>query len=147
MNDELVRKQGEALWDRWAAMWNGDTDLAEAIIADGFWPHLTAAAAGDPEKLRDGRSVAAWVRSFRIRVDRLVYSTASGPYVDVGRRVIACPWFADGIYGGRTGRPEDVAGARFRKAGLDVLAFREDGRVTECWTLSGDITALGRERF
>jgi hypothetical protein len=146
VTNEQIRKEGEQLWTRWTAMWNGETAIAEAIIADGFWAHLTAEVIADPEQLRDGRAVAGWVGSFRRGFDELVYTTGAGPFVDIAQRTIACPWFAAGIYGGRSGRPQDIAGAPLRKAGLDVLKFR-DGRVEECWTLSGDITKLGRERF
>jgi hypothetical protein len=143
---EDIRKQGEQLWANWTAMWNGDPALAEKIVAPGFWAHTTLEVAIDPREVRDAAAVAGWVRSFRQGFERLVYTTAEGPFVDVERGVIMCNWFVDGVYAGRTNRPGDVAGAVFRKAGLDMLAFR-DGRVTECWTLSGDITGLARERF
>jgi len=143
MNED-VRKTGEHLWTRWTAMWNGNPALAEELIADGFWVHLTVDTGMAPEQLRNGKSVSQWVAGFRARFERLVYSYSVRPLVDVEQGVVTCPWVVDGVYAGRTKSPADVAGQAFRKAGVDILRFH-DGRITECWTLSNDITPLARE--
>jgi hypothetical protein len=125
----ITRGAGERTWARWAAMWNGELDLAAAIIADGFTIHLTAPARvfGSPETLRDARAVAAWVAKVRGAYARLVYSTTAGPFVDLERGVVASPWAVDGVDAGRA----------FRKAGLDILRIR-DGRIHEAWTISNE---------
>jgi hypothetical protein len=139
-----IRKTGEKLWSQWTAMWNGKPALAEEIIAPGFWVHLTLDTGMAPEQLRDGMSVAKWVAGFRDRFERLVYSYSASPIVDLEQGVVTCPWVVDGVYAGRTKSPLDVPGKAFRKAGVDILRFR-DGRISECWTLSNDVTSLQRE--
>ncbi len=142
MNANDIQTQGVQLWADWAAMWNGDLARAGVIIADGFRANLTSTAITDPAQLRDARAVAAWVARIRGRYGRLVYTTVAGPFVDLAQGVVSSPWFADGIYAGRTGVPADVEGRAFRKAGLDLLKFR-DGRIYECWTINNDVDIVG----
>jgi hypothetical protein len=130
------RAAAEAIWARWAAMWNGEVELANAIIADGFYAHLTSRRLMDPDQIRDPSAVMDWVRKVRASFESIHYDTNLAVIVDGD--VIAARWIATGIYAGRTGRPGDVAGRPFRIAGTDVLQI-EGGRVRECWTLSNPI--------
>lgn len=140
---ESMREVGIKLWEQWAAMWNGRLELADEIIADGFWANLAAPAMVTPESLRNAAAVKRWVTAIRERYTQLDYVTVDGPYVDVGAGVICCAWFADGVYGGKATCAEDVAGAGFRKSGLDLLKFA-DGRIVEAWTMNNSVQ-LGRD--
>ncbi|WP_394836014.1 ester cyclase [Pendulispora rubella] len=128
----LSRTMAEDLWARWTAMWNGDTELARAIIADGFYVHLQKKLA-DPATIRDPEAVIGLVRTVRAQYAEIRYETNLAVLVD-GDTLIA-RWFARGIFAGRSGRPEDVEGRTFRIAGIDILRI-ENGRIRECWTVS-----------
>jgi len=130
IDNTLTYEHGVALWQRWAAMWNGDTALAHAIIADGVHLNLTrdARAFFDPAGLRDGASVAAWVAKIRGARRTLAYTTVGGPFVDVERGAVSSPWIADIV---------DAEGRALRKLGVDALIVR-DGRIAEAWTVSAE---------
>jgi hypothetical protein len=130
------RAVGEAIGARWTAMWNGEVELANAIIAEGFHAHLTSKKLVDPKEMRDPSPVMDWVRRVRASFESIHYETNLAVIVDGD--LIAARWFATGVHAGRTGRPNDVAGRPFRLAGTDVLRI-EGGRIREWWTLTNPI--------
>jgi hypothetical protein len=138
-----ARELGLKIFERWTRLWNGELALAEELIGEGFWVHLTVRSPQwTPERLRDAEAVAGWVEWVRGRYQTIRYIMDGSPIVDTAQGTVVCPWHADGVFAGRSGRPEDVAGQAFRQAGIDILRF-EGERIVECWTLSVNVTALG----
>jgi hypothetical protein len=123
---------GIRLWNGWTEMWNRRPELARTLVADRFVPHLVTPGTVDPETICDPAAVERWVIAHRARFQRLVFHTGCGPFIDVTAGVVAGPWFADSSL---DGAPRPVCG-------MDTIAFR-DGKITEYWTLSKDVDAIG----
>lgn len=123
---------GRALWDRWTLMWNRDPSLARTLVADPFVLHLPLPDPIPQRTVSTPAAVETWVTSHRARYRALVFHADMPPFVDVVAGVIAGPWHADA----------SVDGAPRPVCGIDLLAFR-DGKITEYWTLSRPVDAVG----
>jgi SnoaL-like domain len=133
MNHEDLYAVGIRLWNDWTEMWNVRPALAREIVADGFTLHLPTPTALVLESVDGPAAVERWVIAHRAKYQRLTFHTECGPFVDVARGVVAGPWFADTSVDG-TPRPV---------CGMDTIAFR-DGKITEYWSLSREVDAVGR---
>lgn len=131
MND--IYQTGIRLWAQWTEMWNGRTALARELVAARFVLHLPLPNAVDPATVTDPASVERWVTAHRARFERITFHYDAGPFVDTVAGVVAGPWTAEIVIGGA---PRMVCG-------MDTIAFR-DGKITEYWTLSKDVDAVGR---
>ena len=130
---EDLYRTGLDLWTRWTAMWNERPALALELIAPRFVLHLTLPETTPQDAIIDPQGVERWVIAHRAKFDRLVFHNDCGPFVDVRAGVVAGPWYADTIVDGQV-RPV---------CGMDTIAFRE-GKITEYWTLSKPVDAIGR---
>ena len=66
-----IERQGSACvaqYARWAAMWNGELERSEQVIAAQFVANLTADAATAPEDICV--ALRGWVQAIRSRVGR-----------------------------------------------------------------------------
>jgi hypothetical protein len=113
-------------------MWNHRPALARSIVAERFVLHLAPFPANH-EVVESAAAVERWVINHRAKFRRLSFHTGGGPFVDVRAGVVAGPWFADTSI---DGSPRPVCG-------MDTIAFR-DGKITEYWTLSKEVEAVGR---
>ena len=125
-------EMGLMLWAKWTEMWNGRPELARQLVAERFALHLPLPNLVDPETINDPVSVERWVSEHRARYERIVFRYGAGPFVDTVAGVVAGPWSADIIAGGS---------ARL-VCGMDTIAFSA-GKITEYWTLSKDVEAIG----
>src|SRR6187399_1313439 len=130
--DELYAT-GLRLWSDWTEMWNERPDIARRIVADRFALHLPTTSPIAGESVDNPAAVERWVITHRARFKRLTFHTDCGPFVDVRACVVAGPWFADTSI---DGSPRPVCG-------MDTIAFL-DGKITEYWTLSKEVDAVGR---
>lgn len=122
-----------ALYERWALMWNGELDIADEIIADGFVAHLTADSLKPPAEVHDAQTVCGWINTVRSRIGEMFYSIEVGPLVD-DYKVFAY-WQATGTLKG----PNDL-GVRFAKVGMDILRI-SGNKIVECWTMNNNAKA------
>ncbi len=113
-----------ALYDQWSRLWNGELDVADAIIAPGFVAHLSADASQPPAPPTDAITVKQWVRTIRALGGGLRYWREVGPLVD-GAYVTAW-WHVQSAPG---------ATAAIDKVGCDALRIAQ-GRIAECWTMN-----------
>ncbi|MFE3859903.1 nuclear transport factor 2 family protein [Streptomyces goshikiensis] len=132
MSDNDVRQFGIHVYDQWTAMWNGDLDLAEKIMAPEFV--LRYAQAGTeafddvrtPQQLAD--IIAAWHRGRR----GLRFVTEGSAVVDLA--------LVDGTPTGLVARPylatvPDEDGRPVARSGTDTLRIT-GGLISEVWSVS-----------
>jgi hypothetical protein len=129
---ESLRREGVELWNLWAEMFNGDAALARRLVAARFVLHLPTPSGVDISTVQDPAAVERWVTRHRAKYRRLVFHTGCGPFVDPVAKIVAGPWHAEA----RTGDAERWV------CGMDTIAFR-DGKITEYWTLSKEVDAVG----
>lgn len=116
------------LFDQWTAMWNGETALAERIVAPGFrisFANNADSAASDD--LRGPDELARFVAAHRESLPGVRYHVSGTPAVDAAGGQIAGRW---------TVTYPDDSGNTVSKSGIDVLAVA-DGRITEVWSVTG----------
>jgi hypothetical protein len=134
------RDEAQKLWERWAAMWNGDySQASDIIVVKGFNAHLTdiGLLLADPVKLRmnSPQEVHEWVARIRERYASLNYTTKTGPFIDIENTKIIASWQAEGVFGGKTSMPNDIPGKSFTVVGTDILGFK-DGKLYEYWAIN-----------
>jgi hypothetical protein len=130
MNEDLY-ETGIRLWAEWTAMWNGRTELALDLVAPRFVVHLPPPNPTDPATVHDPASVKSWVERHRAGFDRITFHYEAGPFVDTIAGVVAGPWSAEVVVGGKTKRI----------CGMDTLGFR-DAKIHEYWTLARESDAV-----
>jgi hypothetical protein len=122
-----------ALYSRWVRMWNGELDLSDEIIGEGFIVHLASDAFPHQIEIRNARTVRAWIDAIRAGNEHLAYNPQREPSVS-GSTVMA--------YWQATGKTEASGGPTgFAKVGVDVLRIA-DGKFVECWTANFSTTGL-----
>ena len=124
---------GLLLWKQWTDMWNGQPELARALVAPEFVLHLAGTSLVDEATVSDPESVVRFVAGHRARHDKLEFRYDAGPFVDTVAGVVAGPWSAERVI---DGVPSVVCG-------MDTIRFR-DGKITEYWTLAKEADAIGR---
>ena len=126
------------LWQRWAALWNGDLAVADAIIAPGFVAHF-APVGSSPAEVRGPGGLKGWIGGALAAFDDYAFVTTVGPLADGD--LVAGRWVFRGTYrGGIPGAPDSSVGTRVEYAGADIFRV-EAGRIAEYW-LSADTLVL-----
>lgn len=138
MGDQGMRAFGTGLFDKWTAMWNGDLDLVNEIMAPQFVLRYAQAGTdafdeiGTPQQLAE--VIAAWHESHT----GLVFAAEGTAVVDLT--------LADDAPTGLVARPylasfaaED--GGKVARSGIDTLRVA-DGLIVEVWSVSSG--AAGR---
>ena len=124
--------QPDELYEKWVALWNGDTALAQEIIAPDFVFHR----GGGQQDWRGPQEVAQKVEASRAIFSELAFTTEQGPIVDgqwlVGRNV------ATGTYGGGMPGASAKPGTTVTLTGIDLLRIA-DGKIAEAWHNSNDL--------
>ena len=106
---------------RWTALWNGDFDIAETLLAAEFRIHFgdnVAGAAGDA--VRNPADMVAYVRNVHTQRPGTTFGMDMPIVADVDR--FAMRWSARGIDG-------DISG-------IDI-AQMSGGQILEVWSVAG----------
>jgi SnoaL-like domain len=105
----------------WTDLWNGDLDLAAALVTDDFRVHFGTSADPSPgDAIRGPEQLAAYIGGFRAQRPGLRYQLDAPPIADATG--FAIRWSAQ--------RPGvDVSG-------IDMVRVSA-GRIAEVWSLSG----------
>ncbi|MFG2974985.1 nuclear transport factor 2 family protein [Streptomyces sp. NPDC048331] len=132
MGDNDVRRSGIDVYDRWTAMWNGDLDLAEKIMAPEFVLRYAQAGTEAFDDVRTPRQladiIAVWHREHR----GLRFVAEGAAVVDLA--------LVDGTPTGLVARPylASFTGEDSRtvsRSGTDTLRIT-DGLISEVWSVS-----------
>lgn len=131
-------RSGKDLWQPWVALWNGDLDLAGAVVAPDFVAHF-APAGGGPGEVRGADGLRAWIAGVRAAFTDPRFSTVVGPLAEGD--LLAGRWIFRATYrGGFPGAPPEAVGRPVEYAGMDLLRV-EGGRIAEYW-LCADVLQL-----
>ncbi|MGV0041281.1 nuclear transport factor 2 family protein [Mycobacterium colombiense] len=109
------------LAQRWTALWNGEFDIAESLLAAEFRIHFgdnVAGAAGDA--VRKPADMAAYIRNVHRQRPGTIFDMDMPIVADSGR--FAMRWSARGVDG--------------QISGIDV-AHLSDGQIAEVWSVAG----------
>ncbi|WP_227982530.1 nuclear transport factor 2 family protein [Nocardia spumae] len=126
-----MRDFGIELFDRWTAMWNGELELAERIMAPRFTLRYAQPGAEVYDTVRDPAAFARQIATFRAALPGQRFEVQGVAVVDIdhGRTgFVARP------YGSR--RPG--ADGEIAISGTDILRV-VDGLIVEVWSVSGGI--------
>ncbi|WP_371483297.1 hypothetical protein [Kitasatospora sp. NBC_00315] len=138
MSDHGTREFGVGLFDRWTAMWNGDVDLVDEIMAPAFVLRYAQAGTDAFDGIRTPRQLAEVVAAWHRSRSGLLFAAEGTAVVDLTP--------ADGGPSGLVARPylasfvgEDDE--KVARSGTDVLRVC-DGLIVEVWSVSSG--AAGR---
>ncbi|MFJ8313342.1 MULTISPECIES: hypothetical protein [unclassified Streptomyces] len=138
MGADDMRVFGIGLFDQWTAMWNGDLDLVNEIMAPEFVLRYAQAGTDAFDEIRTPQQlaeiVAAWHKS-RTGLLFAAEGTAAvdlTPADDAPTGLVARPYLASFV-------AED--GVRVARSGVDILKVC-DGLIVEVWSVSSG--AAGR---
>jgi hypothetical protein len=128
-----VREIGVRMIDLWTALWNGDLDVADRIMAPEFRLRYAQPGVDVFDHIRDRPQLTekiAWWHGYR---PGLRFAPEGDAVVDLELR--------DGVPHGKVATPylaryTDDAGRELRISGIDMLRI-ENGRITEVWSVSG----------
>ncbi|MEV5242168.1 nuclear transport factor 2 family protein [Streptomyces cinnamoneus] len=129
-----MRQFGVELYDRWTAMWNGDTALAGAIMAPEFRLRYAQAGTDVFDDVRRPAELADVIAGWHRQRPGLRFVAEGPAVVDTdGYDGTAAP-------GGIVARPYLASftgddGQIVSRSGTDILQFR-GGRITEVWSVS-----------
>lgn len=121
------------LYDQWLDMWNGDFDIAGALVASNCVIHQAPMTHHGPEGVRQmvvqGRAPFATL-TFRVEVPPIV----SGAW-------LAARWIGEGAY--RDGIPGATVepGTPIAFGGNDIWRL-DDGRIVEYWVSSDGLDLM-----
>ncbi|MFE1413354.1 hypothetical protein ACFW6F_21480 [Streptomyces sp. NPDC058746] len=139
-NPEDLRQFGVDVYDRWTAMWNGDTALAERIMAPRFTLRYTQAGTEAFDDVTTPDRLAATIAAWHGTRAELRFTAEGLAVVDLEPGAAAAP------PSGAVARPylasftaED--GSTVARSGTDTLRIA-DGLITEVWSVSSG--AAGR---
>jgi hypothetical protein len=130
-----AERLGVDLWDRWAALWNGDLSLAGQLLSPGFQIHFgNTIASADTDRFRGPQDLAAFIADHRAALPGVRYESDGAPIIALD--------VIDGVPMGRlaarwTVQRVDGTGRLIRRSGIDVLAVA-GGRITGVWSVTGD---------
>jgi ketosteroid isomerase-like protein len=132
-------QQAVVVWDQWVALWNGDLEAADAIVAPDFAAHFVPLDPAQPP-VRGPAALKQWIGALvGGAFADVTFTTDVGPLIDGD--LIAGRWTFEGTYrGGISGAPEAAVGRKVTFSGHDILRVH-DGRIVEYW-LSSDVQAL-----
>ncbi|MEV6978718.1 hypothetical protein [Kitasatospora sp. NPDC093806] len=131
MRGEL-REFGVGVYDRWTALWNGETGLAEEIMAPDFALRYTQAGTEAFDEVRAPEQLAAIVAAWHGRRAGLRFAAEGEAVVDLA--------LVDGLPTGLVARPylatfTDESGAVVARSGTDTLRIT-GGLISEVWSVS-----------
>ncbi|MBV7703030.1 ester cyclase [Nocardia nova] len=124
-----MRAYGIELFDRWTAMWNGELELANRIMAPHFTLRYAQPGAEAYDSIHDPETFARQIAAFRAAAPGQRFETQGEAVVEIDDRrtgIVARP------YGSR--RP--VADGEIAVSGTDILRV-EEGLIVEVWSVSG----------
>ncbi|MFD9726254.1 MULTISPECIES: hypothetical protein [unclassified Streptomyces] len=125
----LTREAGTRLVEGWAALWNGDVDLAEQILAPGFRLYFADDFGGSGSAATFGQEeLTAFIAVNSHALTGVTFSADAPPLVDSERGEIACRWSESNA---------DDGGDVVVKSGIDMFAVT-DGRISAVWSLTGN---------
>jgi hypothetical protein len=116
-------------------MWNGELEIAEAIIADKLTVHIPRFGMPDPSMVHDPGSMAAWIGAFRGSFSEARFTCDLGPF-PAGGFLISRFSFTGTWRGGRPPTATAASGTAVQFYGVDILRI-DGGRIAEYW-LSDD---------
>ncbi len=108
---------------RWLALWNGDMDLLEGLVAETVVTHavLVGQMAEQPMVGRD--ALGGWIAQMHMAMPALRFAIEVGPLIDGD--LIALRWRVTGTHGT----------ARIDFAGTDILRVAHE-QIAEYWVNS-----------
>ncbi|MFG3052546.1 hypothetical protein ACGFZP_16520 [Kitasatospora sp. NPDC048239] len=132
MDDHGIRAFGIGLFDQWTAMWNGDLDLANEIMAPDFVLRYAQAGTDAFDEIRTPQQLAEIIAAWHKSRTGLLFAAEGTAVVDL------MP--ADGAPTGLVARPylasyvtED--GGEVARSGIDILRV-SGGSIVEVWSVS-----------
>ncbi|MFZ6709648.1 ester cyclase [Undibacterium sp. TC9W] len=134
---QLVLKQ-------WISLWNGDLDLAKAIIAPDFALHATLLDGRPDTAISGPAGLAAWVAQSHALFKNLRFTVQVGPIVDGNFAVLR--WEATGNYGGGIPGAGATVGTPLKFTGTDILRI-EGGKVKDYWLHADTASLLTQLKF
>ncbi|MFN3437438.1 MAG: ester cyclase [Acidovorax sp.] len=120
----------QALATQWVAFWNGDLDLAKAIVAPDFALHATLLDGRPDTAIRGPAGLAGWVAQSHALFGELRFTLQVGPIIDGDFAVLR--WVAEGRYRGGIPGASAPIGTPLRFTGTDILRI-EGGKVKDYW--------------
>lgn len=133
-----IHALGVSLFDRWTEMWNGNTQLASAIMAPRFALHYAQANTERFDQVDTPEALAEVVAMWRGYRPGIRFSAEA-------QAVVELELLADGA-AGQVARPylavfTDPHGQVVARSGIDLLRISA-GRIVEVWSVSSG--AAGR---
>ncbi|AHH18035.1 SnoaL-like domain-containing protein [Nocardia nova SH22a] len=126
-----MRDFGIEVFDLWTAMWNGELELAERIMAPRFTLRYAQPGAVAYDAIHDPAAFARQIAEFRRSMPGLRFEVQGDAVVDLGEGrtgLVARPYGAC-----RPGADGDV-----RVSGTDILRL-DAGLIVEVWSVSGGL--------
>ncbi|WP_395297851.1 hypothetical protein ACF9IK_33660 [Kitasatospora hibisci] len=136
--DDGLRRFGVEAYERWTAMWNGETGLAAEIMAPEFTLRYAQAGTEAFDEARVPQQLAALIAGWHGRRPGLRFRSEGVAVVDLA--------LVDGLPSGLVARPylaefTDESGGTVARSGTDTLRITA-GRISEVWSVSSG--AAGR---
>ncbi|MFF7990764.1 nuclear transport factor 2 family protein [Kitasatospora xanthocidica] len=127
-----LREFGVGVYDRWTALWNGELELAEKIMAPDFTLRYTQAGSEVFDEVRTPAGLAEVIRQWHAKRSELRFAAEGVAVVDLES--------VDGVVSGLLARPylasfSDGEGSVVARSGTDTLRV-ENGLITEVWSVS-----------
>jgi len=127
-----LRAFGVELFDRWTAMWNGNTDLALEIMAPWFMLRYAQANTEFFDDVHTPAELIDIIKRWHVLRPGIEFAAEGDAAIDL--------MTIDGMPAGRVAHPylavfTDPAGQRIARSGIDMLAVRA-GRISEVWSVS-----------
>jgi predicted ester cyclase len=124
------RDAATALVTRWVALWNGDLDIADAIISEDNRVHAAMFDGGDGSAVGGVSGMKGFITMMRSLMSDLVFTVDVGPIVDGDHVVVR--WVATGHYGGGVPSAGAPVGTEVTFHGTDILRVANN-QVVEYW--------------
>ncbi len=118
----------DQLVQAWLDLWNGDLDLAPAVLSAGLQLHVARVDGASDDAGPD--ALTSWIAVIRTVIPDLRFDIEVGPFIDGD--VIVVRWAAAGHYAGGFPGASSPAGTEIRFTGTDILRA-EHGQVAEYW--------------
>lgn len=128
-----MREYGIELFDRWTAMWNGELELAERIMAPRFTLRYAQPGAEIYDTIHDPAAFARQIAAFRAAMPGQLFEVQGEAVVDL-----------DADRNGYVARPYGSRRPGVAVSGTDILRVAA-GRIVEVWSVSGG--AQGRSYY
>ncbi|GGX60737.1 hypothetical protein GCM10010324_01680 [Streptomyces hiroshimensis] len=130
-----MREFGIGLFEQWTAMWNGDSALADRIMAPEFRLRYAQAGTESFDDVRRPAQLVEVIAGWHRARPGLRFAAEGVAAVDLV--------LADGAPSGRVARPYRAAfteadGSTVARSGIDMLGV-SGGLITEVWSVSGGV--------